>query len=1364
MGTCLLSIRRNLFAFILLVSAFLACLFVMTPRADAAAGINQQLNFQGRLLNAAGATVPDGFYNIQFKIYQDGDGQSVGNTTGSPAGTLMWTESHLNNNSQGVTVKNGYLSVQLGAITAFGSSVDWDQDTLWLSMNIANTNPTCTPFASCSPDGEMIPMKRLSSVPYAFNSAQLGGLTSTQFLQLAQGLQTDASTNASIYVNKSGVSGNILQLQSGGVDKLVVENNGQVAIGQSSASYDLDVNGTINAVTSILAPDFDTATAATLNIGAASATAINIGDTGVTTTIEGALTVSEATQLNGGLTVDNTGNVAFQRGTDFVTTGSQDNVDFGTGVVIRLTGASAQTITGIAGGVDGRILTLVNAAAQAAIISNNSGSSSAANRIITGSGTDIALSAGATLQLVYDSGASLWRVSSGTAADPNSNIQNQNSTDQTANFRISGTGQANTSFTSPLFDAVSGAVSLGTSAATGVTIGGTTNTTSLVVQGAAAATYTIGTSSGTGTITLGQSTASNTIAIGSAAGASATQTITIGTSATATSITNVTIGSTIGSGATTLQAGTGNLNFNATSALFTEITGTRSLGVQTRTTNVAGTSLTISAGTGGAGGSAFTGGTLTLQGGNAAGTGNANGGSVTLNGGSGVGTGVTGLVVIGTPTYSSATTQSCGVDCTITQANVDTHGQLVIDATATNLIVTLPDPTITTAGRIVYITAATGSNDFTLTTNGGGTGNEVSMRQNASATMVWNGSDWTAAGASSSTTLQAAYNNTLTSAGGAEIILNAPGGNADGLTIRNNATTPITGGILEVQTSIGSNLFSVNNNASEYATNGGAETAGASASTFPSNTWDTTTGGTVDRYTTVGENIATGQASIRVQTTTTNHGARNRLSSSLTSGLTYTISFAVKAATNFSTLQVLYSPDGTTSGTTQCATAQVATSAIWSRIVCEFVAAGTITSSNSILIRQTDATARTYYLDNLSVNVNASVTYASDGSVDAALGSNWTAFGTLDALTRDTSIIYDTSGSVAVDAPNNTDRGVRNNLTVTPATSTQYLVTFFARSSNAFTDIRVRYSRDGGTNFVSCVDYNTQTLSTTSFTEITCIFTTDGTTATDPDLIIDQPTGSDRIFYIDALSIALNTNNSSNVQVGGANKGGPVTLFTLDRSSGDPIAANNEAYLGSMYYDTETGRIQCYEADGWGACGAQPDNIVNLNPEYQGAVLNGSGIGTMTADFCSNDTALSVNTTLCATGEAKNFYRWRSPQATQQTYSVIVSYQLPATFKGFASDDTVQLVARTDSTTNAAVTYEMFKSNGSTVTKCGTSETTVVTTANTWQSVGINGNEATGCSFTAASAGNFVIFKLNLKANSNANAYVSTLSFTTTGR
>jgi hypothetical protein len=2620
---------RKFFAYVFMAGGLFAfTLFVSVP-AEAVAGINEQMNFQGRLLNAQGATVADGVYNIQFKLYQDGDGQSVGNTTGSPAGTLLWTESHLNANTQGVTVKNGFLSVQLGSITPFAGAVDWNQDTLWLSMNIGST-ASCSPFSSCSPDGEMIPMKRLSATPYALNSARFGGLTSNQFVQLGQGLQGDATNNSSIFINKTGtgnliefqdsgatafsltntgdiqfgananhtisvaatgagvagrtltvtggaagtgsaVNGGDLMLQGGapsgtGTSSVIVRSNttnstgafqvqkadntpvlrvdttnsivqvagaidttssGTLTLGGTNASAisltenttvsgantltvgtgltslggglavtagpaditnslalkqgtDFSTTGTtnnanfgeaslirltggstqiitgvangrdgeiltiinaagqeasitnndggslaqnriitgtgsnvalpagasltmvydagsslwritsgvastggtgVNAVgaingqtkhangavivgttiylqtadatnvglvstgtqtlagaksfsslltgsagatfsggalsmtgnaasslttssgaltlTSAAAATWstgsgdltlqagsgtvslgtstgltstnaltvtggstltlrstgangvtiDTGGAAGVNIGAVNANAVSISRTGQTTTINGALAVAEVS--------DFTQSTAFKRGTDFSTTGSSDDVSFANASLIRLTGASAQTITGIANGRDGYVLTLVNAASQAATIANNSGSSLAANRIITGTGASLTVPAGASLTLVYDSGSSLWRVSSGAVAATGGYIQNQSSAQQpSSTFWISGTGQADGGFRAPSIDVASpGTLSVGTSTANAITIGKTGITTTnagaltatelftgnagatinggaigltanaassfttssgaLTLTSAAAATWStaggdLTLQAGSGTVKLGTSTALNsngaltitaggalgllstgattssldtggaaavnigtvnanavsisrtgqtttvngalavtqasdftqsvamkrgtdfsttgttddanfanaslirltgasaqtitgiangrdgyfltivnaagqaaiisnnaggslatnriitgtgsnvtlpagasitlvydagaslwrvssgavaatggyiqnqnsaqqassnfwisgtgqadggfigpsldvasaglltiggtlatTIQVGNTALSTGTQAINIGTNNTSGGTTNVTIGAGasatggttaiqskgnttfttngvvrgtfdtsnnlyLGNGTTaaapndftvsatgsatagvtgakmTIQGGAGasattggigggvtiaggnaggsgnnaggtitlqggnktntgaagtvlvknsadstnafqvqraadsavvlgvdttntrvgigtatpgrtldiaindstvnglpvriaqsgtgdsglefsepaqsyfvgidasdhkfkissstvgttitNMGYNAIGALIdsdnsdtlnatkftagatgtintvyayigpvaaspnnksqaaiytdssgtpgsrlgastgdttitanawnaigisstsvtngtvywivyntssaagsaennlrydtngtanqvrwttsgatygtwptnwpgggssnpwqfsiyapiitgtngdnlanglfqmtatgeslfqnslnssvafriqnatgtnmvaldtsastlnlgasgtdavastvnigtstgatqsvrlgattagaaaagttvsiqggttansavvigtnagggitmdTGTTGTINIGTSTtnnaKTINIgptatktsattiqlgvntagtstvhigsttngtaatgttiniqggtnassavvigtngnggisidSGTTGAVSIGTGanaktvtvgstsgttqlqaGAGtmtinvggtirgtfansnnlylgngvtaaapnafnisgtGSATTavaGGGLTVQGGNAT-VGNANGGNLTLTGGSGFGTGVKGLVVIDTPTFTTSTTQNCSSNCNVTQANIDSSAAVLINATNPTLTVTLTDPTILTAGKIMYVTNIGTTNDFTLSVNGGGTGNVIAMKPNTTATMVWNGADWTAAGASSSTDLQSAYNNTLTSAGGAELVLNAPGGSADGLTIRNNATTPIIGAILEAQTSVGSNLFSVNNNATEYANNGGAE-----GTTFTMWT-GAPAGGTITRYTTAGNNIATGVASVFVDTTSTAAtGVRNTLSSTLTPNLKYRVSYTIRhtsSTAGFTTLDTVFSRDGTNTGTVDCATAQTATFGQWSRISCTFTAPSSgITSSNAVFIRHSDAVEHDFYIDNLSVNVSADVSHGADGSVDLALGTNWTAYdadggaGTT-TLSRDTSVIFDTSGAVKDDTTNNANLGMRNNMSITPQISTQYLVSFYARSSNTFNNITVGFLPAGGNATPNaaqlCTDYNTQNVSTTGWTKITCLFSTPASGITDPDLVIYQPTapGSTRSFYVDALSITLNTNNASNVQVGSGNKGGPATLFTLDRSNGAPIANNNDAYLGSMFYDTASGRIQCYEADGWGACGAAPDNIVNLNPEYAGAVLNGTGVGTMTADFCSNDTALTINSTLCSTGQAKNFYRWTSPQGTQQTYSIYVTYQLPATFNGFSSDDTVQLTARVDNTTNASVTYEMFKSTGSAVTQCGTGETNVITggggSANTWYSYGINGNEATGCSFSSSSAGNLVIFKINLKANTNANAYVSTLTFTTTGR
>ena len=795
------------------------------------------------------------------------------------------------------------------------------------------------------------------------------------------------------------------------------------------------------------------------------------------------------------------------------------------------------------------------------------------------------------------------------------------------------------------------------------------------------------------------------------------------------------------------------------------------------TLNTAGNNLTVQAGTGN--GTGGVGGVLTLQGGSGSTT-NINGGNVVIAGGaSGGGTGVKGLVVIDTATYSAATVQNFTGNANITQSNIDSFGSVLISGDVAGRIATLSDPTLgaSAAGRVIYVTNS-GSVDITLSANTVGVALSITLKPASTATMFWNGTDWTAAGASSSTDLQAAYNNTAASAGNAEIVLSSTG--TGGLTIRNDATTAITGGLLEVQTSIGSNLFTVNNNAAEYASNGGAESSTFTAWTAHG------TGPSVTRYTTAGNNIATGVGSVFVDTTSTaNTGAKNTLSTALTANLRYKVSYTARHTSStgtFTTLETYFSNDGTAAAV-ECGSDATIYYNKWTRVDCTFTPTS-VGASNAIFFRHTDAVEHDFYIDNFSVTVDASSNHAVDGQVDAALGANWQAYdadggaGT-SAVTRDTTNIYDTSGAVAVTttAGSAQGEGVRNNMQTTPSVSTQYLVTFYAKSSTAFSDIKVGFLPAGGSGLPvtaqQCADYNTQTVSTTAWTKVTCIFTTPSSGISDPDVVIYQGSAAARTFYVDSLTVTLNTNNSSNVQIGGGQKGGPTTLLTLDRSYGAPIADNIDAYLGSMYYDTSTGRIQCYEADGWGACGAAPDNIVNLNPEYAGAVLNGSGVGTMTADFCADQSGvLQVNASLCdGTGspavKAANYYRWTSPQATSQTYSIYVTYQLPATFNGFSNDDTVKLTGRVDNITNATVSYEMYKSVGGTITACGT-ETTVAGagagSANTWYTVGVNGNESTGCSFSSSAASGFVIFKINVKANSNANAYVSTLNFVTTGR
>src|ERR1017187_5631485 len=125
--------------------------------AAAATGINPELSFEGKIVtSASGTNLPDGTYNMEFQIYT-----GCTNNTGSGC-TSVWTENYFDTgtNVGGVTFTSGTFQVNLGSITAFGTSVPWNTYPLYLSMNIGN-NQACTIstgfHANCTGDGVMSP-------------------------------------------------------------------------------------------------------------------------------------------------------------------------------------------------------------------------------------------------------------------------------------------------------------------------------------------------------------------------------------------------------------------------------------------------------------------------------------------------------------------------------------------------------------------------------------------------------------------------------------------------------------------------------------------------------------------------------------------------------------------------------------------------------------------------------------------------------------------------------------------------------------------------------------------------------------------------------------------------------------------------------------------------------------------------------------------------------------------------------------------------------------------------------------------------------------------------------------------------------
>lgn len=186
------------------------------------------IGFTARLKNASGSVVADGLYNVNFSLYSAAEG-----------GTPVWTETHRDENgpTEGqdfrARIINGHLGVKLGSRTPFGDSVNWE-DNLWLTMNIGGTTQTAD-LLSIPWDGEMNPRIELTASPYSMNSGMVGGKSANQLVHLGQGKQTDASTGtSSIFIDKTGLAGDLIELQTAGINVFTLDRTGSITLGSAS--------------------------------------------------------------------------------------------------------------------------------------------------------------------------------------------------------------------------------------------------------------------------------------------------------------------------------------------------------------------------------------------------------------------------------------------------------------------------------------------------------------------------------------------------------------------------------------------------------------------------------------------------------------------------------------------------------------------------------------------------------------------------------------------------------------------------------------------------------------------------------------------------------------------------------------------------------------------------------------------------------------------------------------------------------------------------------------------------------------------------------------------------------------------------
>lgn len=218
---------------------FLTCLFlsIFTKSVSAASGINQTINFQGKLVNSDGTNVSNGTYSIVFSLY-----------TVSSGGSAAWTE------TDSVTTTDGVFRVGLGGTTTFSSaSIDFNSDTYYLGIKVGS-------------DAEMTPRVQFTAVPYAFNAQKVAGLTVTN----NGGNTLNIAANKTFTVNNtlglSGTDGTTFTFPSTS-DTVVTLTASQILTNKTIGSTGLTFSGATTDITTGTNEDFDIVPNGTGKIG-----------------------------------------------------------------------------------------------------------------------------------------------------------------------------------------------------------------------------------------------------------------------------------------------------------------------------------------------------------------------------------------------------------------------------------------------------------------------------------------------------------------------------------------------------------------------------------------------------------------------------------------------------------------------------------------------------------------------------------------------------------------------------------------------------------------------------------------------------------------------------------------------------------------------------------------------------------------------------------------------------------------------------------------------------------------------------------------------------------------------------------------
>ncbi len=323
------------------ISLLLVCFAFFSHSATAA--IPSTMNFQGRLTDSTGTIMPDGLYNMQFRIY-----------TVPTGGSATWSETReVSGTDYRVQVTNGLFSTQLGQRTALPASLFANTD-LYFEITMANpATATCNTTSCQTWESPMTSRQKLATSAYAFNSDTLDGLDSTAFAAATGSTNyiqnTTTLQTADFTISGTGRVDTVLQAPS-----IQRTTNGTLLVGTTATTTGMTLGST--SLTGTLA--LDSGAASTITIGSSASTrTINIGNVAAIQTVTlGSTNTTSATTIQGGATGSitlatggtinlNAGTVATNAATaNFLNTTATTVNAFGAGTAITI-GANSGTTT-----------------------------------------------------------------------------------------------------------------------------------------------------------------------------------------------------------------------------------------------------------------------------------------------------------------------------------------------------------------------------------------------------------------------------------------------------------------------------------------------------------------------------------------------------------------------------------------------------------------------------------------------------------------------------------------------------------------------------------------------------------------------------------------------------------------------------------------------------------------------------------------------------------------------------------------------------------------------------------------------------------------------------------------------------------